>query len=74
MKIAELASGLRTVLTNEQMDLIRALKQNNNMLRKEDLTDRGAYIAEELTSRGLIERDQDQNEQVYYTLQRRKSS
>jgi hypothetical protein len=71
MKIAELASGLKTVLTNEQLDLIRLLKQNNNTLKHEDLTERGAYIAEELTSRGLIEREQDQDEKVYYKLQRR---
>lgn len=71
MKIAELASGLKTFLTNEQLDLIRHMKQNNNMLKKEDLTERGAYIAEELTSRGLIEREQDPNDEVYYTLQRR---
>ena len=71
MKIAELASGLKTFLTNEQLDLIRHMKQNNNMLKKEDLTERGAYIAEELTSRGLIEREQDPDDEVYYTLQRR---
>lgn len=71
MKIAELASGLKTVLTNEQLDLIRAIKENNNVLQKDDLTERGEFIAEELTSRGLIEREQDQDEKVYYTLQRR---
>lgn len=71
MKIAELASGLKTVLTNEQLDLIRLLKQNNNVLQHDDLTERGAYIAEELTSRGLIDREQDQDEKVYYKLQRR---
>lgn len=71
MKIAELASGLKTVLTNEQLDLIRAIKENNNVLQKDDLTERGEFIAEELTSRGLIEREQDQDEKVYYKLQRR---
>lgn len=70
MKIAELASGIKTILTNEQLDLIRLIKQHD-ALKYDDLTERGAYIAEELTSRGLIERVQDQNEEVYYKLQRR---
>jgi predicted transcriptional regulator len=70
MKFAEMASGLQTVLTNEQLDLIRLIKEHN-ILQHDDLTERGAYIAEELTSRGLIERAQDAQEKVYYQLQRR---
>lgn len=70
MRFAEMASGIKTVLTNEQLDLIRLIKEHD-VLNREDLTERGAYIAEELTSRGLIERAQDAEEKVYYKLQRR---
>jgi hypothetical protein len=70
MRFAELANGLKTVLTNEQLDLIRLIKQYE-VLGYDQLSERGAYIAEELTSRGLIEREQDQDEKVYYKLQRR---
>ena len=70
MRFAEMASGIKTFLTNEQLDLIRLIKEHD-AVSYDDLTERGAYRAEEMTSRGLIERAQDADEKVYYKLQRR---
>jgi hypothetical protein len=67
MRIGELTSGLKVHLTNEQLAFIRQLK-NAGSLQRIDLDERLAYIAETMTSQGLIERCQDENQEVYYKL------
>jgi len=67
MRIAEMSSGIQVHLTNEQLEIVKLIKEHKN-LKRLDLTERGAYIAEEMTSRGLIERLQDAEHEVYYKL------
>lgn len=67
MKIGELASGLKVMITNEQRQLFDELK--NGELNRADLDPRKQRIAEQLTSQGLIDRIyNEETETISYKL------
>lgn len=71
MKIGELFNGLRIMITNEQKDLIDALKESE-LIAREDLDERQQHLAEQMTGLGLIDRVyDDQTESIVYKLFRR---
>jgi hypothetical protein len=71
MKIGELFNGLRIMITNEQKDLIDALKESE-IIAREDLDERQQRLAEQMTGLGLIDRVyDDQTESIVYRLFRR---
>jgi hypothetical protein len=71
MKIGELFNGLRIMITNEQKDLIDALKESE-IIAREDLNERQQHLAEQMTGLGLIDRlYDDQTESIVYRLFRR---
>jgi hypothetical protein len=68
MKIAELVTGLRYMVTNEQRDFIRLLKEHDSISRY-DLDERNQRLAEEMTKIGLINRIyNEETETVVYKL------
>ena len=68
MKIGELVTGLRYMVTNEQKQLIKLLKEHN-ILSRYDLDERNQRLAEEMTKIGLIDRIYDEEtETVVYKL------
>jgi hypothetical protein len=70
MKIGELVSGLRYMVTNEQRQLINKLKENN--IERHDLEEREQYVAEQMTRSGLIDRNYNEESQtVVYSLPKR---
>jgi hypothetical protein len=71
MKIAELVTGLRYMVTNEQRDFIRLLKEHDSISRY-DLDERNQRLAEEMTKIGLINRIyNEETETVVYKLHTR---
>ena len=71
MKIGELFNGLRIMITNEQKELIDALKESE-IIAREDLNERQQRLAEQMTGLGLIDRVyDDQTESIVYRLFRR---
>lgn len=69
MKISQLVDGYYFMVTNEQQELVRHLKEHNGVLTRHELTERHQYIAEELTRLGIINRDYDEETQtVIYKL------
>ena len=55
MKIGQLISGLKYMVTNEQREVFTLLKQHKEMLRT-DLDERQHRLAEQMSSQGLIDR------------------
>lgn len=68
MKIAELFTGLRYMMTNEQKEIIDLLKKEKTVSRT-NLEERQQHLAERMTSMGLIDRIYDENSKaVAYKL------
>jgi hypothetical protein len=68
MKIVELASGIKTMITNEQQELVKLIKESTQISR-EDLDERKQKLAEQMTSLGLLDRIYDEEKQaIIYKL------
>jgi len=68
MKIVELASGIKTMITNEQQELVKLVKEHSQISRI-DLNERAQKIAEQMTGLGLLDRIYDEKtETVIYKL------
>lgn len=68
MKIVELASGIKTMITNEQQELVKLVKEANQIART-DLDERKQKIAEQMTGLGLLDRIYDEEKQaIIYKL------
>jgi hypothetical protein len=68
MKIVELASGIKTMITNEQQELVKQIKESTQISR-EDLDERKQKLAEQMTSLGLLDRIYDEEKQaIIYKL------
>jgi hypothetical protein len=68
MKIAELVSGLRYMMTNEQREILDLLKKEKTLSRV-NMQDRQMQLAEQMSSMGLIDRIYDENsKEVSYQL------
>jgi len=68
MKIVELASGIKTMITNEQQELVKLVKEHRQISRI-DLNERAQKIAEQMTGLGLLDRIYDEKtETVIYKL------
>jgi hypothetical protein len=68
MKIVELASGIKTMITNEQQELVKLVKEQTKISRT-DLDERKQKIAEQMTGLGLLDRIYDEeNQAIVYQL------
>jgi membrane protease subunit (stomatin/prohibitin family) len=68
MKIVELASGIKTMITNEQQELVKLVKEQTQISRT-DLDERKQKLAEQMTSLGLLDRIYDEeNQAIIYKL------
>ena len=68
MKIVELASGIKTMITNEQQELVTLVKEHSQISRT-DLDERKQKIAEQMTGLGLLDRIYDEeNQAIIYKL------
>ena len=68
MKIAELVTGLRYMITNEQREVLDLLKKEKSVPRI-SMNERHQRLAEQMTGLGLIDRIYDENtEEVSYKL------
>lgn len=68
MKIVELASGIKTMITNEQQELVKLVKEHSQIDRS-DLDERKQKIAEQMTGLGLLDRIYDEEKQaIIYKL------
>lgn len=68
MKIVELASGIKTMITNEQQELVTLVKEHKQISRI-DLDERKQKIAEQMTGLGLLDRIYDEeNQAIIYKL------
>jgi hypothetical protein len=68
MKIAELVTGLRYMMTNEQRELLDILKKEKELSRV-NMEERQQRLAEQMTSLGLIDRIYNENsKEVTYKL------
>ena len=68
MKIVELASGLKTMITNEQQELVKLVREHSQIDRC-DLDERKQKIAEQMTGLGLLDRIYDEEKQaIIYKL------
>jgi hypothetical protein len=68
MKIVELASGIKTMITNEQQELVKLIKEHDQIDRTE-LDERKQKIAEQMTGLGLLDRIYDEeNQAIVYKL------
>ena len=68
MKIVELASGIRTMITNEQQELVKLIKEHTQISRT-DLDERKQKLAEQMTGLGLLDRIYDEEKQaIIYKL------
>jgi hypothetical protein len=68
MKIVELASGIKTMITNEQQELVTLVKEHTQIART-DLDERKQKIAEQMTGLGLLDRIYDEeNQAIIYKL------
>lgn len=68
MKIVELASGIKTMITNEQQELVKLVKEHTQISRT-DLDERKQKIAEQMTGLGLLDRVYDEETQaIIYKL------
>lgn len=62
MKIAELFTGLKYMMNNEQSELVKMLKEKP--LIRTELNERFQDLAEQMTCLGLIDRIYDEEKQV----------
>jgi hypothetical protein len=68
MKIVELASGIKTMITNEQQELVKLVREQTQISRT-DLDERKQKIAEQMTGLGLLDRIYDEeNQAIIYKL------
>lgn len=68
MKIVELASGIKTMITNEQQELVKFIKEHSQIART-DLDERKQKLAEQMTGLGLLDRIYDEeNQAIIYKL------
>lgn len=68
MRIGELYTGLRTMVTNEQREFFSLLKQAKT-LERHGLEPRQQHLAETMTKLGLINRIyNEETKTVYYRL------
>jgi hypothetical protein len=68
MKIAELVSGLRYMVTNEQRELMNMIKEQN-LVNRHDLDERQQEIIEQMSRSGLVDRIYNEESQtVSYKL------
>jgi membrane protease subunit (stomatin/prohibitin family) len=68
MKIVELASGIKTMITNEQQELVKLVREQTQISRT-DLDERKQKLAEQMTSLGLLDRIYDEeNQAIIYKL------
>lgn len=73
MRIGELETGLRYMVTNEQRAFFEMLKELNEVATSE-LDERSKQLAEEMTSLGLINRQYDEEtKETKYSLRQRKN-
>jgi hypothetical protein len=71
MKIAELVTGLRYMVTREQQELIDMLKEQQ-VLNRYDLDERQQEIVEQMSRSGLVDRIyNEESKTVSYKLFRR---
>lgn len=71
MKIAELVTGLRYMITNEQKEFIDMLKQRKTCERH-NLDERQQRLAEDMTRSGLLNRVYNEDSKtISYTLPNR---
>lgn len=59
MKIAELANGLRYMMTCEQKEIVDFLKKNQ-IINRYEMNERQQRLAEQMTSIGIIDRVYDE--------------
>jgi hypothetical protein len=72
MKIAELVTGLRYMVTNEQREFISFLK-NSNSISRHELSERQQKLAEELTRAGILDRIyNEESETISYSVPQRR--
>lgn len=67
MRLGELVSGLRIMITNEQRGFFEMMKEMGEVTVS-DLDERNQRLAEEMTSMGLIDRQQNEEKEVVYKL------
>lgn len=67
MRLGELVSGLRIMITNEQRGFFEMMKEMG-AVKIDDLDERNQRLAEEMTSMGLIDRQQNEEKEVVYKL------
>ena len=68
MKITELVSGLRYMMTQEQKEIVDLLKQQK-IISRPDLSERHQRLAEQMTGMGLIDRIyNEKDETISYKL------
>jgi hypothetical protein len=73
MRIGELDTGLRYMMTNEQRAFFEMLKELDGV-HVDELDERSQRLAEEMTSLGLIDRQHDEETQkTKYGLRQRKN-
>lgn len=71
MRLGELVSGLRCMITNEQRGFFEMMKEIGEV-SPDKLDERNQRLAEEMTSMGLIDRHHnEETQQVTYTLFKR---
>lgn len=71
MRIGELVSGLRCMVTNEQRGLFELLKEMGSV-KPSELDERGQQVAFDMCSQGLIDRQiNEDTQEVSYVLFKR---
>jgi len=63
MKIAELVTGLRYMMTNEQRELFNMVKEQENLPRH-SLNERQQEVLEQMSRSGLVDRIYDEESQI----------
>jgi hypothetical protein len=63
MKIAELVTGLRYMMTNEQRELFNMVKEQKNLPRH-SLNERQQEVLEQMSRSGLVDRTYDEESQI----------
>lgn len=71
MRIGELVTGLRYMVTNEQRTIFEMLKEVNS-LTADSLDERTCRVAEQMHSQGLIDRQfNEETKEISYCLFKR---
>lgn len=65
MKILELSSGLRTVVSNEENMVIELIQQNHGLIHKRQLDERQQQVASDLVKRDVLTRTREQGRICY---------